>query len=32
MHLAPFGGRGGEIGAPGIEDLLQDSMHRMAAQ
>jgi hypothetical protein len=31
VHLAPLGGRSGEIGAPGIEDLLQDGMHGMAA-
>ncbi len=31
VHLAPLGRRGGELGAPGVEDLLQDDMHRMAA-
>jgi hypothetical protein len=31
VHLAPLGRRSGEIGAPGIEDLLQDGMHGMAA-
>ena len=31
VHLAPLGRRSGETGAPGIEDLLQDGMHGMAA-